>query len=285
MRSPLTLVKVPILPLFALTFALACSVVPSAQSESPRTETSWVPSGSNGRVSKAEAEQIRQLHHDAALVREKTGVAVVLQLDADRDFSAPWRAMSGGRSTQIALEEALRYLPIIETFLNAYPRTLVRYNLKRIVLAKNLEFEGKGYGGTYSESTIFVTSKGESLGYDDAFLLDLLHAEFSSILLTYYPDLFARKRWLKANEASWNYEGSGVEMLGTTGLFRQTRSLLKRGFLTPYSTSSLENDFNTVTKWLLTRPAALAKLCAKHPRLAKKSRVVRDFYRALGLDV
>lgn len=164
-------------------------------------------------------------------------------------------------------------LPVIESFLAKYPTEIIRKNLTDIYLTSGLEFNGKRYGGTYKESKIYVVVKDR---YSGTAVLSILHAEFSSILMQNY--VFPRKAWESINGLGWKYSGNGFGMLEDSGLFEQSDDLLRNGFLTRYSQSNLENDFNEIIDWTFTKPDRLREIAVKYEKIRAKYDLALAFY-------
>ena len=154
----------------------------------------------------------------------------------------------------------------------------MKKNLTDIYLIKGLKFYGKDFGGAYGKSALYINSEGESKGYSEQYLLSTMHSEFSSIFFCNYWSEFPKKAWYAANVEGWEYEGTGVEMLGQEDIFSQSEELLGRGFLVKYSQSSLENDFNMFAFRAFTRAERLEELVAKYERIKKKYELVVQFY-------
>lgn len=169
-------------------------------------------------------------------------------------------------------------LPLIEEFLSKYPRRVVNENLTDIFILGTIDFFGKKYGGTYIDSSIYI-STGGFLKPDDSSLLGIMHAEFSSILLKHYG--FPTAEWQPINKPSWRYLGSGSEMLEEKGLYSQTEGLLADGFLNRYSQASLEEDFNIFVEWMFTKPDRLRELASMYERIRKKRELVMKFYQSI----
>jgi hypothetical protein len=178
-------------------------------------------------------------------------------------------------------EEITRVLGAMEKFLSAYPKEVLKKNLTDIYLISGMKFYGKGFGAAYGNSAIYVNSEGESKGYTEQFLLSQMHSELSSIFLMNYAGEFSQEAWKSVNVAGWEYNGTGVEMLGQNDIFAQTDELLNRGFLVKYSQSSIENDVNMFAFWAFTKPEQLRELTSKYDRIDKKYRLVVQFYKKI----
>lgn len=54
-----------------------------------------------------------------------------------------------------------------------------------------------------------------------------------------------------------------------------------QGFLSNYSLSNLENDFNVFAEVALTEPGRLKELSAEYPRIRQKTTMLMEFYGGL----
>src|SRR5205085_6021762 len=97
-------------------------------------------------------------------------------------------------------------------------------------------------------NAVYITNQGRRAGYTDEYLEQTFHHEFSSILFRNYIDKFDTLSWKEANAPDFNYNDpeNGV------GAIRDNRSsqaldtlFCKKGLLTEYAGSGIENDVNT----------------------------------------
>ena len=220
-------------------------------------------------------------------VTARYGIAVHHDFERNHFFPPEWRkAPVNATGTRISPKELDRLAPIIALFLGRYPVPVVKRNLRDIYLFSDMRFFGKPYGGTNSTSALYVASQGENRGYSNLFLAGTLHHEFSSILLRGQRARFPTRAWKTANPSGFAYDGTGVEMLGRPNLLVPSPRFLEQGFLTRYSQSSLENDFNMIAGWMFTRPAEIRDFGERYPRIRKKLELAVSFYEALhsGFD-
>ena len=212
-------------------------------------------------------------------IKRDYGVSARHKYNAAAFFPARWlRPPISGEGSQMPPEEIMRVLDAVEKFLSAYPKEVLKKNLTDIYLISGMKFYGKGFGAAYGNSAIYVNSEGQSKGYTEQFLLSQMHSELSSIFLMNYAGEFSQEAWKSVNVAGWEYNGTGVEMLGQEDIFAQTDELLSRGFLVKYSQSSIENDVNMFAFWAFTKPEQLRELTSKYERIDKKYRLVVQFY-------
>jgi hypothetical protein len=214
------------------------------------------------------------------------GVKVLYEYDAKAFFPAEWLAAPvSGDGSQMPRRELAEVVDAIEQFLSAYPKEVLEKNLKTIYLMSGMNFYGKGFGAAYGKSAIYVNSEGKSKGYTHQFLLSQMHSELSSIFLINYGEKFPVDKWNDINASGWEYEGTGIEMLGQSDIFAQTEELLSLGFLVNYSQSSLENDVNMFAFWAFTKAEKLKELASKYERIGRKHQLVVEFYRTIHPDI
>jgi hypothetical protein len=195
-------------------------------------------------------------------IKQKYNIHVHYSYNSYSYFPASWqKAPISARGQQLALSQVERLLPIIDTFLSAYPIMVLNKNLNDIYLLEDLIFYSKSFGATNSRDGLYITSGELSKGFTDLFLLGRMHSELSSILMRNY--IFPKKEWEEINSSEFEYVGNGVKMLGQARLYSQDNELLSNGFIVNYATSSIENDFNMISDWLFTRPKELRQLGQK----------------------
>jgi hypothetical protein len=215
-------------------------------------------------------------------IKNHFGVQVHYRYDANAFFPESWKQTPiSGRGAQMPLGEVDRVLAAIEKFLGEYPLEVLHKNLTDIYLVNGLEFYGKGFGGAYSTSALYINNEGQTKGYAEEFLLSTMHSEFSSILMRNYRQQFPGRVWSTLNPDGFSYGGTGVEMLGHGDIFQQTQELLRDGFLFKYSQSSLENDFNMFAFWAFTKPGELQDIAVKYEKINKKYELMTEFYRRI----
>lgn len=186
-----------------------------------------------------------------------------------------------GKGRQIETKNIKRMPSIIDSFLSKYSKNFVKRNLSDIYLLKKMYFYGKSYGGTSSDSGIYIVNDDQT----ENRLLGIMHSEFSSIILRNHKDVFPFQKWKSINNSNFKYIGSGVDMLGQDNLEEQTEYLLSQGFIVKYSISSLENDFNMFVDWMFTHPEEVKEFIIKHKRIKQKYIIVQEFYSDINSGV
>lgn len=188
--------------------------------------------------------------------------------------------------SRLEKKEAHRFALLLEKALSKYPLQVISANLNAIGLSKKLTFYGVAYGGTYTANTIYLSSKGEKQGYSDKYLISNFHHEFSSILLWNYP--FPKEKWISSNPDNFQYQyersgrKAGLEALKNEVLhFEGSEELYKKGFLTRYSLSGFEEDFNIYSAFILGNSEEFRTLMDKYKAIEKKFRIWLEFYNSI----
>ncbi|MBI4091679.1 MAG: hypothetical protein HY427_00505 [Candidatus Levybacteria bacterium] len=179
-------------------------------------------------------------------------------------------------------EEIDRSLKTINSAIKKYPPASIRTNLKRIYVADTLLLSDSVSGGTYSGDRIFLMNKGISGGYPDIFIERVFHAEFSSILLRNYKKNFNEIEWKKINPEGFQYTENGAEAIRSgRDLIQFDYSLIKIGFLNEYSTTNIENEFNSFAGYMFTNNMTFWEIVDSNEKLRKKIDMVVGFYHKL----
>jgi len=175
--------------------------------------------------------------------------------------------------------ELSRYSVLLPKFFSKYPKSIIQDELKTIKLAGSLTLYSVFYGGTSIGSTLYLTSLGYDKGYTDEYIEKLFHHEFSSILMRNHE--FPQNAWNASNVTEFKYAQTNKEIrraiaedTGTVG----NHGIYSRGFLTKYSMSTLENDFNVMAEQVFTDPGRLKTLIQQYPIIRKKYELLRIFY-------
>jgi hypothetical protein len=182
---------------------------------------------------------------------------------------------------------------IILPELEKYPDQIIAKNLRTIhILGKLQFFQTIEYGGTASSDALYLVVKKE---YDDTFIASSVHHEFSSVLLNKYLDRFDQDKWTSPHPPEFTYLGvnswdgeqgkdGGARAIaeGRSSLKLETGpEYLKYGFLSEYSKSSLENDFNLYAAMVFTDNKQFKELLSKYPAIKLKYELLLEFYRSI----
>ncbi len=213
-------------------------------------------------------------------IDERSGVEIIFK-DSKPIFPESWyESPSNAKIETIESDDDIsRSLKIIKKALEKYPASLLKSNLKKVYVLYDIEFYKVGYGGTYWEDNVYITNKGEPNSYDDIFVEQLFHAEFSSILFLNYKQYFKKNEWRDANSPNAEYGDGGYEAIkGGSDSEEFEDEINKQGFLTQYGKSDMENDFNSFAKNLFVSDPGFWELFSKYKRLNKKLDLIIEFY-------
>lgn len=218
---------------------------------------------------------------ELALIQTEFNVQVHYHYDAALFFPPERQTPSLALAArEIEVAEVTRLIPIIRQFLTTHPVSVVRTELERIYLLRELSFRGKAYGGTHAGKSMYIICDGVVNLYDDAFMLRRLHSEFSSILREYHT--FPSLDWSQLNPAGFSYSGNGFEAVDNPSRYDFTERARSEGFLLIYSQSSLENDFNMLSAWLFTKKSALDDISQQHRKIQQKQLLTEQFYSSIS---
>lgn len=173
-------------------------------------------------------------------------------------------------------EEALR---VMEAALAKYPAEVLSEHLHTLYLLGELRYRGVITSGTNSRTAVYVKIGPMEKGFTARHNEGVFHAEFSSILIRNRPKFLDQEAWKAANPPGFTYLGDGVDAVKQgKARTKADSSLNAQGFLSQYSQSTLENDFNGYAARLWTGDAALWQLAKEHPPIQQKLTLVLRFY-------
>jgi hypothetical protein len=222
----------------------------------------------------------QELDLQLAELETRTQVQIHYQFDPSTFFPQAWTAAEMDLVAEpIDRQDAEALIPVLEQFFAAHPADIIQANLQHIYLLGRLSFQGREYGGTHTNKSIYVVWD-RSRKYTLPFLLERLHSEFSSTLRDHYT--FPIDRWMQVNPPDFHYTGTGFEMLGDDSIYESTDQEWADGFLVKYSRSSMENDFNMISAWLFTKPDELETIALQNERVHHKIMLAEEFYMSVS---
>lgn len=209
------------------------------------------------------------------IIDERTGTEIIFS-SAGKIFPESWYSEKiHARGVSLDPDEYSRSGKIVKQALLKYPINVIKKNLKKIYVLKDIDFYGQSFGGTNSTDIIYLTN----VGYTDQFLEQLFHAEFSSILLRNYSSYFDETKWKSNNTNKFKYGKDGVDALKNNlcsekfdGKFNE------KGFINQYATSSMENDFNSFAKNIFLPKPEFKELIKKYDLIKSKRTLFIEFY-------
>lgn len=216
-----------------------------------------------------------------AIVDKRTGIPIHWTTEPGMFPSHWYDRPINAKAESLDKNRVRNHLSIIKMAMNKYPKHLLRKYLKKVYLLKSIEFYGLRYGGTNSTDTLYLTNRGEKLGYTKKYLEGAFHHEFSSILLRENKTLFNKRYWILSNPKDFNYEEGGSEAVRKGRASKKLRKkYFKIGLLCQYSMASIEEDFNIYAEELFTNNKIFS-IAEKYPRVRNKLYLMIDFYHKL----
>jgi hypothetical protein len=208
-------------------------------------------------------------------------VALVFKYSADI-FPSSWRSDPiNAHGSPIAPEEIMRTENIAVRAIRKYPENLLAANLKTVYYLKDMRFYNTDFGGTNSSDNLYLTNDGIGQGYTDDYIEQTFHHEFSSILFRNHPEYLDTSNWNNANMPGFIYNdpSAGVGAIQSGQSSQDIDTLLcKKGILTQYALSALENDLNTIAQNLFCPDKNFWKSVDKYPKIKTKVSLLIDFY-------
>jgi len=209
------------------------------------------------------------------------GVAVVFNYRVSI-FPDSWRTAEINASGEpIAAGEIERTKNMTIVALYKYPLPLLAANLKGVYYLKSMAFYNTPFGGTNSSDNLYLTNDGFSSGYTNDYLEQTFHHEFSSILFRNHPEFLDTAAWSRANVPGFIYNdpGEGVGAIQKNQSSQDIDTILcRKGILTQYALSAMENDLNTLAQNLFCPDKNFWKTVDKYPRVKAKVVLLINFY-------
>lgn len=198
-------------------------------------------------------------------------------------FPESWRGEKAAASAEALPndrhEAALR---VMDAALAKYPAEVLSGHLRTLYLLGELRYRGVITSGTNSRTDVYVKIGPVEKGFTARHNEGVFHAEFSSILIRNQPQFLDQEAWMAANPPGFTYLGDGVDAVKQgKARTKADSSLNAQGFLSQYSQSTLEDDFNGFAARLWTGDASLWQLAKEHPPIQRKLDLVLRFYQQL----
>jgi hypothetical protein len=201
-------------------------------------------------------------------------------------FPDSWREGAiNGQGENILPEEISRTKSAIITALKKYPDSVLTTNLKAIYCLKSMKFYNVGFGGTNSTEEVYITNDGVASGYTNEYIEQTFHHEFSSVLLRNYISLMDTTAWKNANIPGFDYNDpeEGVGAIRNKQSSQEIDTVLcRKGFLTQYAYSSMENDVNTIAQNLFRPAPGFWDMVGSYPRIRGKVTLLIKFYHGIS---
>jgi hypothetical protein len=180
----------------------------------------------------------------------------------------------------INLRILAKYPDLLQHAFEKYPVKVIREYLKAICFAKEINEDGFTYAGSYDvfRKIIYLANDGSQ---DNDYSIGAFHHEFSSLLLNRRGLLL--NSWIDQNPKDFDY------LYKTYGNFKNLQNFIeikvdgssedyKKGFLSTYSQTNFENDFNEYARLIFTHPQKFKKIMNQYPRVRGKFLLFLEFY-------
>lgn len=191
-------------------------------------------------------------------------------------FPPDWHSSKVKASADIPNQDDLKpAYTEIKYAINKYPANfLFKENVKNVHLVGNLSCFGVNYDGTNSRDSLFIgiTKNNE--------VEKTFHHELSSILLRNNPGDIDQYKWNSLSRGQ-NSSSSDAIKDGLSSV-QLNPSLFEKGFLTSYSMSNPENDFNMYAENIFSGGKQFWDIVDKNLKVAEKTKIVVDFYEKLS---
>ncbi len=184
-----------------------------------------------------------------------------------------------GKAEPLDSSEYERSENIILKALKKYPTGYPERYLKKIYAVGYLEFFGVEYGGTNTEGIIYISNRGEDMGYTDRFLEQTFHHEFSSLLYFSHPEYFKAEQWKKLNKGFTYGEGGVAAIQSGTASTELSVDFAELGVLSQYGTADIEEDFNLFAEQIFCASDGFWDFVETYPALREKVEIITNFYR------
>lgn len=160
---------------------------------------------------------------------------------------------------------------IAKAFSN-YPDEILIKQVRKIYLVGRLRFNGQSFFGTNSRYDLYI-----ALDKNDE-IERTFHHEFSSILYRNNPESKMQEEWQRLSPELLSTSSAKAMKAGYSST-EYVPELLEKGYLSPYSLSNWENDFNMYAEELFCGGKTFWTLADKYPKLLQKTRLIIRFYK------
>ena len=228
--------------------------------------TLMLPSFAYGYECNEEIDQLSKQYEVKILCKGKSIV------DYKMDFSFV-------EAEQEMIDDATR---AVKSFLSSYEKNFLKARINSINLFKDIEFLDSPVGGINHKGHIWLTLDSFSKQRIDKIYQGILHHEFSSNIYK-FVDLDLRTQWKNINSI-YEYSISFLKKCLKDIKFCNSSSekLFTDGFLTNYSLTDDENDFNVYAEILFTESPYIKDLAQKYPKIKNKLQKLKDVYIKAG---
>lgn len=152
-----------------------------------------------------------------------------------------------------------------------YPDDIIIKEVKKIQLLGRLRFNGENFFGTNSRYDLYIALE------DNDEIERTFHHEFSSMLLRNHPSYKTEEEWKKLSPELLSTSSAAAMKAGYYST-DYAPELLEKGYLSKYSLSNWENDFNMYAEEIFCGGKIFWQLTDKYPKLLQKTKLIIRFY-------
>lgn len=182
----------------------------------------------------------------------------------------PTRAKATAADTQKYGSDSLT----LQNAFNMYPAWLLQQELENIYIVGSLQFNRQFFTGTNSTNDVYIATTGNT-DIEKTF-----HHELSSILLRQHGHEQLEMQWRRLSPA---LRGGSSAAAVKQGLYATgfDSVLCAQGYLSPYSLSNWENDFNMYAENIFAGGKAFWQWVDRYPLVKQKAQLVINFYHSI----
>ncbi|MFN8291190.1 MAG: hypothetical protein U0U70_13115 [Chitinophagaceae bacterium] len=187
-------------------------------------------------------------------------------------FPASW--LGGKIKAKATLPDMTRFAADTTAVINAmykYPVSVWGSELNVVYIVGKLRFNREYFTGTNSENIVYIGTDGNNE------IEKTFHHEFSSILLRNHPDMLFEYKWKELSPELLAGNSAAAVKAGLYSVDYDPK-LLEKGYLSPYSLSNWENDFNMYAENIFAGGARFWKIADAYPRVMAKVKLIVQFY-------
>ncbi|MCX6281769.1 MAG: hypothetical protein NTU51_07390 [Bacteroidetes bacterium] len=183
----------------------------------------------------------------------------------------------------VQVEEISRLEDLLTFAFSKYPLDMLRANLDKVYVLKSMKFYGLPYGGTNYHHSVYLSDDTDNPWFTDDYIEEVFHHEFSSILIHSFPLFFDKTKWMSMNPPDFRYGKGGADAI-SKGLASMALDpgMIEQGFLSEYSTASLEEDINVFAQNLFTGGREFWRLVDLNDTIREKTRILISFYHKIN---
>ena len=226
---------------------------------------------------------IPELEAQVSYYDQRSGVEVLFASNVNI-FPHQWSGKKINPSIYpVPSEEIPRLEALLKHAFTKYPLDMLDAHLDRVYVVKSMKFYGLPYGGTNYQHSVYLSDDTDNPWFTDEYIEQVFHHEFSSILIRDFPDYFEKARWLSANPSSFNYGKGGADAISQDlANMALDPVLIEQGFLSQYSTASLEEDINVCAQYLFTGGREFWRVVELNDAIREKTRILINFYHKIN---